>query len=203
MKRVGRAILAILALISLLLCLTALVEWPRSHWECERIKFVRFRRWQLVTFPGGVGFEVYTAFDPVANSDPNDKQGFKIFSGALVKKGAPIPWSDHLYVDIFNCGPGSPIPTTMGFGHSTGSFTAMMDYPSELNEVTTWCAPAWFIIALTTPLPLWEVLEFRRRRLRKNRLAKGLCVRCGYDLRATPERCPECGNFTKPSADSP
>ena len=33
----------------------------------------------------------------------------------------------------------------------------------------------------------------RRDAVRWHRLTHGLCVDCGYDLRMTPSRCPECG----------
>ena len=40
---------------------------------------------------------------------------------------------------------------------------------------------------------LWLLAHVRRRRRRSRRRAGGLCPTCGYDLLATPGRCPECG----------
>jgi hypothetical protein len=47
-------------------------------------------------------------------------------------------------------------------------------------------------------LPLAELMLLGSRRRRRRRAAAGLCARCGFDLRATPDRCPECG--TVPTA---
>lgn len=36
----------------------------------------------------------------------------------------------------------------------------------------------------------WKVLPMHEK---YERHRKGLCINCGYDLRGTPNRCPECG----------
>jgi hypothetical protein len=48
-------------------------------------------------------------------------------------------------------------------------------------------------------LPVGELLLYRRRRLRSRRTSGGLCAVCGYDLRATPQKCPECGATPPPA----
>jgi hypothetical protein len=50
--------------------------------------------------------------------------------------------------------------------------------------------PYWSPILATSVMPAsWMI----RRRRQRARLRRQHCTRCGYHLRATPERCPECG----------
>ena len=52
-------------------------------------------------------------------------------------------------------------------------------------------------LAGSTLLPVaWLVRVPRGLWLARHRRRAGLCVECGYDLRATPGRCPECGSGT-------
>ncbi len=46
-------------------------------------------------------------------------------------------------------------------------------------------------MALPTLLLITTLVYHRQKRPRRKLL--GLCVKCGYDLRASKDRCPECG----------
>jgi hypothetical protein len=82
-------------------------------------------------------------------------------------------------------------PLWLGFGRN--------DFPPTTSHGQTsvqHCAvaPAWPAAVALALLPLlWLVQTTRRRR----RVRMGCCLTCGYDLRATPERCPECGALVK------
>jgi hypothetical protein len=55
------------------------------------------------------------------------------------------------------------------------------------------------LVAILICLPLATLDEWGRRREQRRKAAMiGKCPTCGYDLRASNDRCPECGTpFTK------
>lgn len=57
--------------------------------------------------------------------------------------------------------------------------------------------PLWFPAVLFGAGPLLSLARYGHRRRRR---CAGRCQKCGYDLRATPGRCPECGAVAFPTS---
>jgi hypothetical protein len=70
--------------------------------------------------------------------------------------------------------------------YRTGTGASFYDQTEEGITLPAWLPALPFLI----PPLLWTKAVWRRRRHRR----AGLCRACAYDLRATPERCPECGS---------
>jgi hypothetical protein len=80
-----------------------------------------------------------------------------------------------------------------------GGDTTRHEFAGFLVQVTPgflwlFTVPCWAVVLATAAAPAVRVLRLRRRR-------SGLCASCGYDLRATPARCPECGTTATASAN--
>jgi hypothetical protein len=67
-------------------------------------------------------------------------------------------------------------------------------YPVGARTTEEHLLPFWLLLGAAAALQPWWVTYYSRRWRRSRRLKAGLCVRCGYDLRATPGQCPECGS---------
>ena len=80
----------------------------------------------------------------------------------------------------------------LGFGSSD---VVISELPGHARS--GYVLPFWFVAMML--LPFWAVVtssmisRWRRRAARR-------CPACGYDLRATPDRCPECGTKALKSA---
>ena len=79
-----------------------------------------------------------------------------------------------------------------GFGFDRSSETVKNNGPKYTNYYWAISLPLWLLAIV---FGIWPWMRWRARRRKRRRLAVGLCPRCGYDLRATPDRCPECGRI--------
>jgi hypothetical protein len=157
------------ALSSLLLIVTAFA-WIRSVWVCDLWEFNR-PRWSIFieTAGGQFRFEHSRAYDERHWSPtPGFKHDTDKADGPL-EDGMRMPGSYQYF-------------RAAHFWLVTGERWGDYHYALFL--------PAWFVCSVFAfPSMLCVLRKIRSRSM----VPAGMCAFCGYDLRATPHRCPECG----------
>jgi hypothetical protein len=83
----------------------------------------------------------------------------------------------------------APPTTTPGRGAVRWQRTTGRQYWRDYDQRRLWIR-YWMLAVLAGAWPTTALLV---RHVHSRRARAGLCPACGYDLRATPDRCPECG----------
>jgi hypothetical protein len=175
---------------SLVACFACLVLWVRSEWVADAVAVSRRDGPAAIPFRYGATF--------ITSDD-----------GAVLLRGLTFTTSDAGEISAVSTA-SYPRWTYQSQASPTGNprrsimeklwFEWVSPYNVPAAQVrgpktaTMWEArvPHWFIATIVGgPGVVW--LARHRRWRRRRRLAAGLCPSCGYDLRATPDRCPECG----------
>jgi hypothetical protein len=167
---VKRRLINLLAAVFLLLCMAAAALWVRSYWRIDELRIQR---------PGGmiwVGCSRGTI-------------------GCWVESMARVPPS---YWELESHAPPTEIAllcAPLQVSSFAGFGFASKDTPYDVDLLIV---PIWSLVAATATLPAAAAIQSFRRSTRRRRARRGLCPTCGYDLRATPQRCPECGTAGQP-----
>ena len=160
-------IINLVAVFSLLLSLSIGGLWMRSYWRSDDFQ-QSGRQWVFSASKGRIWF-VHTS-RPYWTGD-----GYRVHP---VSQNFEKQFDRLLTVKSTESG---RLVSVIGFAytsHYDPFFSCKFIYVG---------VPLWLFVAFTMVPPLLAV----RRRL--SRVAPGCCQGCGYDLRATPNRCPECG----------
>jgi hypothetical protein len=176
MRRLARGLFNTMVALSLLLCLGFAGVWVRSYFMEDLVgpghaKEYSNRmdyRWLLATSRGRIGLtrQHYPTFDWAG---PGDQ--------LIHKTQRPRNLDDSFG--------GTEGFRLLGFAWRSW----FMMHGPQIYSGWQLAVPFWALCAVTAAAPaMWA-----RGWLRRKRLGPGLCPTCGYDLRATPERCPECG----------
>jgi hypothetical protein len=174
---VKRIIWNVLSFVSLAICLTLIGLGIWSHSRTGGIAWNQSMRLDSLQISGGeLEYACHIAYTADAANAP------------------PIGWEmgtvDSARDDLSGC------LRTYG-GHHIGSFyycNAAQHWGTSSSACWyMFFVPVWFACTLLAIAPSVRCVQWRGERKLRTRSSQGQCIRCGYDLRATPDRCPECG----------
>jgi hypothetical protein len=156
------------AAVSFLLCVGAAVLWVRSYWRADALGFSSEKRAvQCGVASGRLRLGIITLLEEGGRWQPGFAQSHY--------PAESDPPSHRFPATVANLG-----------------FAAEHVMRGRNNDSRLLMVPLWL------PLLLFAGTAFVTRTtagrlLRAERRRKGLCPSCGYDVFATPDRCPECG----------
>jgi hypothetical protein len=177
--------LSIIAWTSLLLLVVTIVLWVGSYKSGKWIQWSWLamsqedRTIDVYWSTGRVGV-AYTYYGAAAGSPDADAViGFS----ANVRPGSPTDNANRTIV-------WDPENVIL---HRGGFFLGRVAIPTFYVE-TRVQLPFWSITILLLVIP---AVKYWRWHLRGKALRENVCLICGYDLRASPQVCPECGTPTR------
>ena len=124
---------------------------------------------------------------------PSATPGRRSERGVIFRQLGPSDTADTLRSAL----PREDVASALGFAVANGTASPVA------VSITGVLVPNWFLLALSVLAPSRWVTLHRGRWRRQRLAAAGLCRRCGYDLRATTDRCPECGLTVERNASDP
>jgi hypothetical protein len=188
MRRFLRILFTLSAVLSLLLFAVTLLLWVRGYRVADETEWTRIENvkeahfvWYLalVSGKGGLGI-MYDAEIYDRNS--------------ITAQEAARPVEQWERMPPRRQPPRYPEPFGKGNVVASGGGFILAWRRSGDTVARDLIVPAWSVAIFTALLPMIWVVAFRRARRKKRRANTGLCTQCGYDLRATPDKCPECGH---------
>ncbi|HET6247056.1 MAG TPA: hypothetical protein VFE47_05095 [Tepidisphaeraceae bacterium] len=184
---VGRCLLILASIISLAMCGLSSFGWYKCCRGAGGYKYVH-GNWAL-GFAWGDHELLVDAYHHIAGDFP--KNGFSPHCTRLNYANGIVPY--------FWTPP--PIDFDLQYSRESGLgewddwFTDPRATPASETDRTEIVMPGWGAVILFALLPLRVLLSMAAKAWRKSS-SKGRCANCGYDLRASPERCPECGKWS-------